>query len=201
MLFSFLSLFAPILLPINRAQELQKIQANLLMAQEIANLGGWVWDLRENKINFTPQALKLLGLDVNQKTLPADQFFYLIHPNETENLKNAIATMRSGRSGYSEIYTFIRPDKDTRQIRFSAEVSAFFNHFPIEILGILQDVTKLKVLEEELHQSQKLELIGQLTGGIAHDFNNILMVIQGNLELLSFMMDKESKEYKKLRRL
>ena len=113
------------------------------MAQEIANLGGWVWDLRENKINFTPQALKLLGLDVNQKTLPADQFFYLIHPNETENLKNAIATMKSGRSGYSEIYTFIRPDKDTRQIRFSAEVSAFFNHFPIEISGILQDVTKL----------------------------------------------------------
>ncbi|MBX9786290.1 MAG: response regulator [Alphaproteobacteria bacterium] len=186
------------LIAYNRAQELQKIQVNLMMAQEIANLGGWVWDLRENKINFTPQALKLLGLDVNQRTLPADQFFYLIHPNETENLKNAIATMKSGRSGYSEIYTFIRPDKETRQIRFSAEVSAFFNHFPIEISGILQDVTKLKILEEELHQSQKLELIGQLTGGIAHDFNNILMIIQGNLELLSFMMDQESKEYKKI---
>lgn len=186
------------LIAYNRAQELQKIQANLLMAQEIANLGGWCWDLREDKINFTPQALKLLGLDVNQRTLPADQFFYLVHPNETETLKNAIATMKSGRSGYSEIYTFIRPDKETRQIRFIAEVSAFFNHFPIEISGILQDVTKLKALEEELHQSQKLELIGQLTGGIAHDFNNILMVIQGNLELLSFMMDKESKEYKKI---
>lgn len=186
------------LIAYNRAQELQKIQVNLLMAQEIASLGGWCWDLREDKINFSSQALKLLGLDVNQKILSADQFFYLIHPNETETLKNAIATMKSGRSGYSEIYTFIRPDKETRQIRFAAEVSAFFNHFPIEISGILQDVTKLKVLEEELHQSQKLELIGQLTGGIAHDFNNILMVIQGNLELLSFMMDKGSNEYKKV---
>lgn len=186
------------LIAYKRAKELQKTQANLLMAQEIANLGGWTWDLKENKINFTPQALKLLGLDIHQQVLPADQFFYLVHPNETEALKNAIASMKSGRSGYSEIYTFIRPDKETRQIRFAAEVSAFLNHFPIEISGILQDVTKLKILEEELHQSQKLELIGQLTGGIAHDFNNILMVIQGNLELLSFMMDEKSKEYKKV---
>jgi len=54
------------------------------------------------------------------------------------------------------------------------------------------EVQERRTLEAKLVQSQKMEIVGQLTGGIAHDFNNLLAIIQGNAELLdSFLGDKD----------
>ncbi|MBN2164238.1 MAG: response regulator [Pontiellaceae bacterium] len=49
---------------------------------------------------------------------------------------------------------------------------------------IMRDITEQFQVLTQLHQSQKMDSVGQLAGGIAHDFNNMLLAILGAAELL-----------------
>ncbi|HFQ88870.1 MAG TPA: PAS domain-containing sensor histidine kinase [Desulfobulbus sp.] len=57
-------------------------------------------------------------------------------------------------------------------------------------IGILQDVSRRKEieqrqrqLEKELQRIRKLDAMSMMASGIAHDFNNLLTIINGNIEM------------------
>src|SRR6202034_1406311 len=87
---------------------------------------------------------------------------------------------------YIPAYETKRLRKDGSLIEVSVSVS------PIlvgqgEVVGVSKishDISRVKQLEEQFRQAQKMEVVGRLAGGVAHDFNNLLTVINGYSDIL-----------------
>ncbi|TXK82585.1 PAS domain-containing sensor histidine kinase [Paenibacillus sp. N3.4] len=69
------------------------------------------------------------------------------------------------------------------------------------VLAVLQDVTQIRLLEEQVSQSEKLAQMGQITAGVAHELKNPLAVLASSSELLRDEMLEQHQDFQLIRTL
>ena len=158
-------------------------------------------DLDQNVLFWNKGATNIFGYK-SEETVGRQKVNILYPDDETKKTINEIKS--SILKNKEEISCEIREvTKDGRKLWFNLNLTPRFDEegHVVGILGIGEDITERKHLEEELRQSQKMEAIGTLAGGIAHDFNNILMGIQGNASLMLLDIDSAHSHYGRLKNI
>ena len=105
---------------------------------------------------------------------------YLNHNEVREWLPHEVALAQDVAARTRDALERARAETELQQLNATLEAR------------IEQETERRAAAEGALHQSQKMETLGQLTGGIAHDFNNLLQIITGNLDILRRTIPKDS---------
>lgn len=108
-------------------------------------------------------------------------------------IRHALAT---GQTVSAE-YALNLPNRDG-ETWFAATISPISDG---TVVWVARDINERKRLEEQLRQSQKMQIIGQLAAGAVHDFNNLLTIIGGYTQLLLRVTPSDHPHHQDLKRI
>jgi PAS domain S-box-containing protein len=143
------------------SQELQISQASLResearinLAADAAHLGLWHWNIRDNELWVTEKWRKLFGI-TDSEPMTLDRLLQVVHPEDRERMKQVAQDVVKHRgSDHESEYRITLPDGSTRWIAGYGSIEVDERGEPAFARGVSRDITKRKVAEEELRESE-----------------------------------------------
>lgn len=124
-------------------------------AEEIANMGNWVWYIKKGKLEWTDQLYRIYGLEPQSEVVTIDRFLSFIHPDDYAFVRAGVDELtREQHLDYT--FRIITADGTVKWLRSLAHVIYDKDGVVSTIIGIEQDVTEKQKLINKLEESQRL---------------------------------------------
>ncbi|MCB0177961.1 MAG: PAS domain S-box protein [Anaerolineae bacterium] len=130
-------------------------EKKLAEAERIAHVGYWEYDLETDRLIWSDETYRILGLRPQERILSLTQFVELIHPEDRQRVDQAITKVLSQDTPrYDAEYRIIWPNGEVRYVHSQGDAMRDETGQIRRMFGTKQDITERRQVEDELRASE-----------------------------------------------
>ena len=169
------------------ATTLREREERISLAAESANLAFWSinFERKETWMSDKGRAIFNFGPD---EGFSRELFLSRVHPEDRNNVEEAIERTRPESQTFEIEYRLLRPDGDIRWLISRGRYGYNDRGGVSEIIGVAIDITaqvkanlQLRLQREEMARMSRVSSMGELTTSLAHELNQPLTAIASNV--------------------
>jgi PAS domain S-box-containing protein len=145
---------------------LKESHDRLALAEAIGHFGYWDWDMASDRGLWSAEACRMHGVDPDSFEPGFESFLACVHPDDRTRFLWAREAAMQGTERLDMEYRIVRPDGGgERHARTVAEVRWQGQGKAPRLVGVVHDITDLKVSREELRlERERLALAMEAAG-------------------------------------
>jgi len=167
-------------------EQLRRSEAELRLAQELANLGNYVMHVGGSAPDyFSPQLYRILGVQPGDTRIVREESLdRWVHAGDRKRVANEFARMDAGKSALDIEYQVVLRDGTHKHLHHLAQAVFGPDGRVQKYVGTIHDITdrrraedEARVLQERLTHFSRLSTMGEMAAGLAHEINQPLSAI------------------------
>jgi len=139
-------------------EQLHQSEANLNRAQAVSHVGSWTWHIPSGELEWSDEMYRIFGLErMNSSGNLNEVVSRAIHPDDRAAVEQSNLSVIRDRRPVPLEYRVVRPDGTLRVVWAEAgELTLDGEGHPLQLTGIVQDITERKKAEKKLKHMHDL---------------------------------------------
>ena len=134
---------------------LQRSEASLAAAQQMARLGSWETDPERGEHHWSDELFRVFGFKPQEFVPTYERIINAVHPEDKELVESAVRQALKEGKRFDVEFRVILPDGSERVVHSRADVVLDEASRPIKMLGTAHDITERMQAEKALRESEK----------------------------------------------